>query len=97
MLTGRLSKGCILFLLVKEEKKLSGMGETNNGWCLDFRLYLVKELGFLLVLGVACGKYGIEGVVLQRKGIVNLYIQTMLCKDLGVKKRQEIRERGIFS
>lgn len=35
--------------------------------CLGFYLYPVKELGFLLVLGVACGKYRIEGVVFPKK------------------------------
>lgn len=66
------------------------MGLTVD--CLGFYLYPVKELGFLLVLGVACGKYRIEGVVFQRKGIMNLYIQTMLGEDVGVKRNW----RGVF-
>lgn len=58
------------------------MKRTSNRQCLDFGLYLVKELAFLLVLGIAVGNME--------------YVQAIFHEGLDVKRRQEIGGRGIL-
>lgn len=45
---------------------------------------------FVSFMSWACEKYGLEGAALQRKGTVNLTIQTMICEGMSAKRRQEI-------
>lgn len=60
------------------------MKRTSNGQCLDFGLYLVKELAFLLVLGIAVGN-------MEHRGLPLLsyyeYVQAILHEGLDVKRR----------